>query len=89
MKPLKARKLFINDYWNYFFIFCNADNFWREPIQDKIWEKIQKMYEEFMSKYDENLLYKWKDILEKYPNLKWRDITLKLEELNNEIIAKI
>lgn len=89
MKPLKARKLFINDYWNYFFIFCNADNLWREPIQDKIWEKIQKMYEEFMSKYDENLLYKWKDILEKYPNLKWRDITLKLEELNNEIIAKI
>jgi len=89
MKQLKARKLFLHEYWNDFFVFCSADNLWRIPAQQDITEKIIVLYDDFMGKYDESKLFTWEDIMEKYPELNWREIWDRLKELNDNIIANM
>ena len=89
MKKLKQRKLFLNKYWNDFYIFCNADNLGRVPVNIDTWVDIKKIYDDFISKYNKNLLYTWDYIMKKYPKLSWRDIWKKLEMLNNEVILGI
>lgn len=89
MKKIKARKLFLHPYWNDFFTFCSADNLGRLPRQEDMVKKINNMYHDFMSVYDESLLLNWDDIMKKYPELKWKEIWKKMREINDEIISNM
>ena len=89
MKKLKSRKLFLNKHWNSFYTFCSADCLGRLPIQTKMVENINKMYNDFIEKYEQSKLLTGEDIKQKYPKLTWIDIWNKLEEINNKIIIDI
>ncbi|MBT3727382.1 hypothetical protein HOG21_07155 [bacterium] len=69
MKKLKSRKLFLNKHWNSFYTFCSADCLGRLPIQTKMVENINKMYNDFIEKYEQSKLLTGEDIKQKYPKL--------------------
>lgn len=89
MKALKVRKLFLHSYWHEFYIFCSADCLWKTPRDENYPIQVDTMYQEFMKKFQNITLFTWEDVMQKYPHLHWREIWVRLKELNNTIIANI
>ena len=88
MKKLKSRRLMINSLFDKLLIIWEVDNAWRIPVKTNEIKEIKKMYKNFKELLKTKKFLTWKDIIKKYPDLKWRQIWERLKMYNDQILAK-
>lgn len=86
MKTLKARKLMMNKFFEELIIVWISDHKWRIPTNENLIFELLEFYNNFLEILKTKTFLKWNYILEKYPELKWVEIKLKLNKLNDEIL---
>lgn len=66
-----------------------ADSRGKKPKYIFNYKKIFADYKNFLERYNKTKFFNWADILEKYPELTWAEIWIRLKSLNDQILAKI
>lgn len=87
MKKLKSRTLMMNKYFDDLVLIAEADNKGRIPVKIDRFNEIINIYNEFKIILKSKKFLTWKDIMEKYPELKWSKIWERLKDLNNQILV--
>ena len=87
MRRLKARKLMMHEYFDDLLLVWEADNKWRRPQKLEVFENIIQIYVNFKQILKKKTFLTWDDIITKYPDLEWREIWERLEQLNNQILV--
>lgn len=88
MRSLKARKLMMQDYFDDLLYVGEADNKWRLPQKLDTFNKILQIYADFKILLPTKKFLTGEDIMKKYPDLEWRAIGERLEQLNDQILVK-
>ncbi len=88
MRKLKARKLMMDRDFEDLLLVWEADTKWRIPQKTEWFEEIVYIYKEFKEILPTKKFFTWNDILEKYPNLKWKAIWERLKQLNDQILIR-
>lgn len=86
MKPLKAKKLMMHKYFDDLLIVWESDHMGRIPASIWILDELKETYKEFKHSLKSKKFFTWKDIIKKYPHLKWAAIWQKLKEENDLIL---
>lgn len=88
MKKSKSRKLMMNKYFKSLLLIWEADNKWRIPAKLDRFELILNIYNNFQEIIKTKKFLTGKEIIKKYPELKWKQIWEKLKVLNEQILIK-
>ncbi len=88
MRILKARKIMMHKYFEYLMVIWFSDHLWRIPASQDLIINLQDFYKEFLLILKDKKFLTWKDILEKYPDLKWYKIKERLEAMNDRILGE-
>lgn len=86
MEKLLSRKFMMNKYFKELVIIWNISELWKSNKDKIIISKLYQFYKDFLEILKSKKFFTWKDIIQKYPNLKWIDIKNKLISLNDEIL---
>ncbi len=88
MRKLKARKLMMENYFDDLLLVWEADNKWRRLQKLEAFENLLSIYADFKVLLETKQFLTWEDIMNKYPELKWREIWERLKQLNDQILIK-
>ena len=86
MSILKSYELINNKYFKDLELLFLVDSLWRTPQSHDLIKKITLKTEKLKWVFASKKLLTGNDIIEKFPNLEWRDIGNKLKELNSKIL---
>lgn len=86
MRKLKSRKLMMHKYFLYLMIAWICDHLWRIPTSNDLIIELKNFYRDFMLVLKDKKFLTWKDIIQRYPELKWALIKKKLDALNDAIL---
>ena len=89
MRPVKRNRFMMHEYFKDLLILYRVDNIWKEPKDEQWVILLENMFEEFSQKLWQVKFLTGKDIMEKYPNLTWREIWTMLRQENDRILSKL
>lgn len=89
MKKNKNYHMMLNKYFKNLLILYKVDNLGKNPPDSECGEKLERYYNDFLTKYSKIKFHTWNEIMSKYPNLKWAEIGKKLKEENEILLSKI
>ena len=88
MRTLKSRKFMMHKYFPYLMIIWICDHLWRTPAKKDLITKLKKFYKDFIIELNKKKFVTGKDVIEKFPKLKWSEIKKKIDEINDNILIK-
>lgn len=86
MKTLKSRKLMMQPYFPELLLLAEADNKWRRPQKLDTYNHILDIYNNFQEILPKKVFLTGQDIMSRYPQLQWREIWERLQQLNDQIL---
>jgi len=89
MDKVEVIKFVMSEYIEDLLILMKVDSFWKMPVDKEKFKTRIDFINKLIKASNEAKLLTWKDIIKKYPKLKWRQIWEKLEQENNKILEKI
>ncbi len=89
MRNIKKNSLMLHPLFPTLIILSLADSRGKKPKYIFNYKKIFADYKNFLERYNKTKFFNWADILEKYPELTWAEIWIRLKSLNDQILAKI
>ncbi len=87
MRKLKARKLMMHKYFDDLLVVSKADCYWKIPQNIESFNEIVQIYNEFKEILKTKKFFTGYDIMEKYPELEWREIWERLKMINEQILV--